>query len=74
MTARAPQSSVPPPYLFCIKDTLNVCFLSGTFLHAGDNVALFKGVSKNSAEYFPIKWSELLSQVLLLKKKKEKEA
>ena len=55
MTARAPQSSVPPPYLYCIKDTLNVCFLSGTFLHAVDNVALFRGVSKSSTEYFPIK-------------------
>lgn len=61
MTAKAPQSSVPPSYLYCIKDILNACFLSGTFLHADDNVALFRGVSKNSTEYFPIKWSELLS-------------
>lgn len=61
MTARAPQSSLPPLYLYSIKDTLNVCFLPGTVLHVGDNVALFRGVSKNSTEYFPIKWSELLS-------------
>lgn len=37
MPAGAPQSSIPPLYLYYIKDTLNVCSHTGMFLHADDN-------------------------------------
>lgn len=52
MTAIAPQSSLPPLYLNSIKDTLNVCFLPGTVLHVGDNVALFRGVKQEQYRVF----------------------
>lgn len=72
MTATAPQSSSPPPCLYCIEDTFNVNFLSRTFLHAGYNAALFRGVRRAVQSVFQLNGQNYLTKSFYLKKYKKK--